>query len=215
MKALDAHGVVVDEIEALRLDESRRNEDVMWHMADLFGASHVHVLGPHLGDRARGAGEFGRICDEAAKHGVRAAIEFFPPTNVPDVRSAMEIVDAAGPEGGLCVDTWHHFRGARDWDALASIAADRVISIQINDGPERPALADYLEDTLANRLMPGDGDFDLVRFVRTLDASGVRVPYSVEVISTTPADPDPAALALRLADCTRQVLAAARNPAPG
>ena len=47
-------GLVVDEIEALRLDGTRRNEDVMWRMADMFGASHVHVLGPYAGDMRRG-----------------------------------------------------------------------------------------------------------------------------------------------------------------
>ena len=88
-------GLVVDEIEALRLDGTRRNEDVMWRMADMFGASHVHVLGPYVGDMSAAADELARICDEAATHGLRAAIEFFPPTNVPDVRTAMDIVRAA------------------------------------------------------------------------------------------------------------------------
>jgi sugar phosphate isomerase/epimerase len=208
-------GLAVDEIEALRLDGIRRNEDVMWRMADMFGASHVHVLGPYVGDMSAAADELARICDEAATHGLRAAIEFFPPTNVPDVRTAMDIVRAADRDAGLCVDSWHHFRGTCDWDELSAIGADRVISIQINDGPARPVLDDYLEDTLANRLVPGDGDFDLVRFVRSLDAMGVVAPYSVEVISSVPAESDPAALAQRLADATRRLLVEARNPVAG
>ena len=208
-------GLAVDEIEALRLDGTRRNEDVMWRMADMFGASHVHVLGPYVGDMSAAADELARICDEAATHGLRAAIEFFPPTNVPDVRTAMDIVRAADRDAGLCVDSWHHFRGTCDWEELAAIGADRVISIQINDGPAQPVLDDYLEDTLANRLVPGDGDFDLVRFVRSLDAMGVVAPYSVEVISSVPAEPDPAALAQQLADATRRLLVEARNPMAG
>ena len=205
----------MDEIEALRLDGSRRNEDVMWRMADVFAPSHVHVLGPYVGDIGRAADEFGRICDDASTHGVRVAIEFYPPTNVPDVFTAMEIVNASGRAGGVCVDTWHHFRGACDWDELAAIPRDRVVSIQINDGPTVPRVADYLEDTLSNRLPPGEGAFDLVRFVRTLDASGVVAPYSVEVMSATRAHAEPATLARRLADSTRGVLADARNRAAG
>jgi sugar phosphate isomerase/epimerase len=136
--ALDRHGLVVDEIEALRLDGSRRNEDVMWHMADLFGASHVHVLGPYSGDLAAGVDELERIADAGHEHGVRVAIEFFPPTNVPDVATAMEMVTASGRDIGLCVDTWHHFRGVHDWVALGTLAADQVVSIQINDGATVP-----------------------------------------------------------------------------
>ena len=215
VQTLDRHGLVVDEIEALRLDGSRRHEDVMWQMADLFGASHVHVLGPYAGDLAAGVDELARIADAADQHDVRVAIEFFPPTNVPDVRSAIEMATASGRDVGLCVDTWHHFRGAHDWGALSALAADRVVSIQINDGASVPVVADYLEDTTSNRLPPGDGDFDLVRFVRTLDSLGVVAPYSVEVFSTTPAAPDPAALAMLLADRTRRVLAEARNRAAG
>ena len=158
-------------------------------MADPFGASHVH--------------------------GLRVAIEFFPPTNVPDVRTAMELVIASRRDVGLCVDTWHHFRGAHDWVALGALTADHVASIQINDGAHEPTVADYLEDTLSPRVAPGAGDFDLVRFVRALDSMGVVAPYSVEVISTTPAAPDPAALATLLADRTRRVLGEARNRAAG
>lgn len=213
-KTAEQYALAVDEIEALRLDGERRNEDVMWHMADVFGASHVHVLGPYVGDMSAAADELGRIRDEAARHGVRAAIEFFPPTNVPDVRTAMEIVRAADGDSGLCVDTWHHFRGTCDWEELTAIPADRVISIQINDGPAQPVLDDYLDDTLANRLVPGEGEFDLVRFVRSLDAMGVVAPYSVEVISAVPAEPTPAALAHRLAGATRRLLAEARRPVP-
>lgn len=210
VQTLDEHGIVVDEIEALWLDGARRNEDVMWTMADLFSASHVHVLGPYEGGVTEVVAELRRIADAAAGRGVRVAIEFFPPTKVPDLRTAMEMITASGRDIGVCVDTWHHFRGAHDWDALGAVPADKVVSIQINDGAAEPELSDYFEDTLANRVAPGDGAFDLVRFVRTLDSLGVVAPYSVEVINATPPAADAAAVAALLADRTRQVLAAAR-----
>ncbi len=209
------HGLVVDEIEALRLDGSRKHEDVMWRMADVFGASHVHVLGSYSGGVDDAVEEFGRICDAAAAHGLRAAIEFFPPTNVPDIPTAMEIIEGAARIGaGLCIDTWHHFRGACDWDVLDRVPSDRVVSIQINDGPSEAEVEGYLEDTLQRRRIPGEGAFDLTQFVRTLDANGVTVPYSVEVISTVPAHADPGELTRLMAERTRAVLADARNRAP-
>ena len=113
----------------------------------------------------------------------------------------------------MCVDSWHHFRGTCDWEELAAIGADRVISIQINDGPAQPMLDDYLEDTLANRLVPGDGDFDLVRFVRSLDAMGVvgallRRGHLERARGVRPRG-------ARAATCRRHASAARRGSKPG
>jgi sugar phosphate isomerase/epimerase len=51
----------------------------------------------------------------------------------------------------------------------------------MSDGPRRPALADYKDDCLRNRVPPGDGEFGAVDFVRMLIDLGVDVPWSLEV----------------------------------
>ena len=51
----------------------------------------------------------------------------------------------------------------------------------MSDGPREPALADYKDDCLRNRVPPGDGEFGAVEFVRTLIDLGVDVPWSLEV----------------------------------
>jgi sugar phosphate isomerase/epimerase len=57
--------------------------------------------------------------------------------------------------------------------------------------------------------VPGDGDFDLVGFLRLVDEMGVRLPLSVEVMSVG-LEPRPAGeIARRLADATRAVVATA------
>lgn len=210
-RVLGEHGVALDEIEGLRLDGSRRHEDVVCRMADAFGASHVHVFPPYSGTIDDASVEFARICDLCAGYGLRAAIEFLPFTNLPDARAALEIVERADrPNGGLCVDSWHHFRGTVEWAALEALPPGRVVSVQINDGATRPAIHDYLEDTMTNRMVPGEGQFDLERFVRVLDARGVAVPYSVEVMSVELQSRDPADVARQMADRTRSLLTTAR-----
>jgi sugar phosphate isomerase/epimerase len=210
-RVLTRHGVALDEIEGLRLDGSRRHEDVVCRMAEAFGASHVHVFPPYAGTIDDAAIEFGRICDLCAGRDLRAAIEFLPFTNLPDARSALEIVERADrPNGGLCIDTWHHFRGTIEWAALEALPPGRVVSVQINDGPMDPAVDDYLEDTMSNRLMPGEGEFALERFVQVLDATGVDVPYSVEIMSVELQSRDPADVARQMADRTRSLLTTAR-----
>jgi sugar phosphate isomerase/epimerase len=129
-------------------------------------------------------------------------------TNIPDAGSAWELADLAGrPNAGLCVDSWHHFRGANDLDLLGSVPAERVFVVQINDGPRTRVHSDYYRDCTETRLPPGEGDFDLAAFVRTLEGMGVTVPYSVEVLSTELlARETPAELALHLATRTRTLI---------
>ena len=81
--------------------------------------------------------------------------------------------------------------------------------VQFDDGPMQPVLADYLEDTMHYRNVPGEGEFDLVTFLQALPAGP---PLSVEVIDDDLAGQPAADVARRLATATRAVLA--RQGAP-
>lgn len=188
----DDSGVTVAEIEALRgwaadqeaAAEHSSAEDTVWRMADTFGSRYVQVIGPFYGSLDQAADEFAALCDRAAAHGLVAGIEFLPFTNIPDAATAAAVVDRAGrANGGICVDSWHHFRGANDWGQLKALGADRIQAVQIDDGPMVPDDPDYYTDCLENRRVPGEGEFDLVSFVRLLDGMDVSVPVSLEVIS--------------------------------
>jgi sugar phosphate isomerase/epimerase len=61
-----------------------------------------------------------------------------------------------------------------------------------------------------HRLPPGEGDFDLIRFVRTMDAIGARAPYSVEVLSDDLMALPPEEVGRRLGNAARHVLERAR-----
>ena len=108
-------------------------------MADEFGSRYLQAIGPYEGTSIdQAASGFAGLCDRAAAHDLLVGIEFLPFTNIQTAAAAWPIVDAAGrPNGGLCIDIWHHKRGAND-DALL-IAADppeRVFAIQMSDGPD-------------------------------------------------------------------------------
>jgi sugar phosphate isomerase/epimerase len=185
--------LVVGEIEALKPwwgdpEEhvaSIRAEETVWRMADVFGSRYVQAIGPYYGTIDDAAEAFARLCDRAADHGVVVGIEFLPFTNIVDARTAAAIVDLAGrPNGGVCVDAWHHFRGAADPEQLRELTARRIVAVQIDDGTLVPEGDDYYTDCLENRRVPGEGEFDLVGFVGLLDEIGVDVPVSIEVISS-------------------------------
>ena len=219
---LDTFGQRVVEIEALKdwaMDgpaqaASRVVEERMYALADSLGPIRaMQVVGSYAGSLDDAAERFAALCDRAAEHGISPAIEFLPEmSNIPDARTALEIVRRADrPNGGLCVDSWHHERGANDLAQLREIPAERVVTVQINDGYLARTEADYYTDCTQNRLTPGEGEFGLVDFVRTLDEIGVEVPYSVEVISRDLLSLPAQEIARRVITGTRAVLADARN----
>jgi len=189
---LEQHGQCLAEIEVVSGlgrdgvggDRAATLEEVVFRMADRFGSRYVQVIGP-AGDLASGVRAFGSFCDRAAEHGLVVGLEFVPSmTDIETVDDARRIVEGAGrPNGGICVDSWHHQRGANDLSAIARLPGALVTGVQLDDGAIVPALDDYYRDTLTNRVAPGDGEFDLAGFVGALRGIGATVPWSVEVPS--------------------------------
>jgi sugar phosphate isomerase/epimerase len=215
---LDHHGMRVVEIEALRgwsgTETDREAEQAVFKMADALGpAHHVQVIGPYTGTLDDAAEAFAGICDRAAEHGLAAAIEFLPEmTNIPDAATAMQIVQTAGrPNGGICLDCWHHVRGANDDDMLRAIPPERIFAVQFDDGPRQRVDPDYYTDCTRYREVPGDGDFDLTGFLRLLAEMDVRLPLSVEVMSVSLQERPAGEIARRLADATRAVMTKSRR----
>lgn len=186
---LAEHGVALAEVEALSgwgavepTDRYMDFERLVWQMVDEFEARYVQAIGPTEGTRAEAAKRFGALCDRAAEHGAIVGLEFLPFTNIVTAADAVEIVESADrPNGGVCVDIWHHARGANDLDLIRAIPNDLIVGIQMSDGTAQPALDDYKDDCLRHRQPPGTGDFEAVDFVRTLLGKGVDVPWSIEV----------------------------------
>lgn len=143
----------------------------------------VEAFGMPFDGRAM-AGHFGRVCDVAAAHGLTAGLEFLPTGGIPDLASAWEIVRRAErPNGGLIIDSWHMTRSNSPMAALAVIPGERIVSIQLNDGPAEPE-ADLALAMMTARRLPGEGVFDLAGMMRALAASGTTAPVGIEVFST-------------------------------
>jgi sugar phosphate isomerase/epimerase len=183
---LDAHGIRLREIEVITdlgaTDAARARMDIAWRMADAFGSRYVQVIGPAGDDLQAAARSFGDLCDRAADHGLTVGLEFLPFNDIPTVHEARRIVEtAARPNGGICVDVWHHERGARDLDAIAALPGELITGIQLNDGTRRPEHPDYYTDCLANRRPMGAGEFDLDAFVDAVRGTGTTAGWSLEV----------------------------------
>lgn len=154
---------------------------------------------------------FGAVCQRAARHGLLVHLEFVPWAQIGDVETAWRIVGAANqPNGGVMFDSWHHFRSRVDNAALARLPAHAITAIQFNDAPAQ-AEPDLVEETMQRRLLPGDGDIDLVDITRQLAAIGCAAPVGAEIFSAElDALPHDEA-ARRAGDSLRRVLQQARG----
>ncbi|MCH2173795.1 sugar phosphate isomerase/epimerase [Myxococcota bacterium] len=124
---------------------------------------------------------FAGLCDRAREHGLSVMLEFLPWTQIADVRVAVDVLDRAGRDnGGLMFDTWHHYRGSA---SIEDVPGSRVFGIQVNDAPAHSSRS-LVEETTSHRLIPGEGDIDLVGNLAHLQATGCRAPVGVEIFSS-------------------------------
>jgi sugar phosphate isomerase/epimerase len=216
---LDASNLCLAEIEVLAgwatprpSDAYWQMESVVWDLVDGFESRYVQAIGPYEGTAVEAAEHFGALCDRAADHGAVIGLEFLPFTNIVDAADALAIVERADrPNGGLCVDIWHHARGANDLELIRSIPPELITGVQMSDGPTAPVLNDYKEDCLRHRVPPGEGTFGAETFVSTLLRMGVALPWSLEVCNDDVWGRPGADHVRRAADGMRKVLAGARG----
>jgi sugar phosphate isomerase/epimerase len=176
---LAEHDTRVAELEALPIFGDA-HLDTFVHLVATYRPDRIQTIPPFTGevDRVEAGAWLAKVADRIAPFGCALAIEFLPFTDIGDAAAAAELVDRASRSNvGLCVDSWHVFRGA-GLMSLAGLDPALVQSIQINDGPLDPVLDDYVQDCLHHREPPGEGEFDLRAF---MDLLPVDAPVSVEV----------------------------------
>jgi sugar phosphate isomerase/epimerase len=188
----------------------------LWKRPDFFDAAEnlgadtivaVHITGGDLAHDVAVEG-FGRLCDEAAEHGLRVALEFLPFSGIPDLPTAWSVVrDVARPNGGLVLDVCHLRRSRWDGGTLSSIPPDRIFGIQLGDGPTE-APADLREEAMFHRMLPGEGAFSVADVLGRLTELGVRAPIGPELYQRIWSERPAQEVASDLMAATRAVLSA-------
>jgi sugar phosphate isomerase/epimerase len=189
---IERHG-----LKMLGLQDLSINDDVAAVEADTrtlvatgaaLGARYLQAgITAPLGDKVVAATRAAHlICRDA---GMDIAMEFLPFLPLASIGQTRDVLDAAGMTGrNFVVDTWHFFNGPdgrsgeEGWAALAGIPVERIAFVQFNDHPPLES-DDLLSETIERRVMPGEGIFDLKRFVSTLRASGFDGVVGTENIS--------------------------------
>jgi sugar phosphate isomerase/epimerase len=189
------NGLEFVEIEAL-LDwfcegERRRTSDQSRHSmlanAERLGARHIKVVGDIVGDDwplDAVIESFAGLCDDAREAGTRVTIELFPESSIADLATGLAIVNGAGrSNGGLLLDIWHMVRGNIDFAEIAKLPHGTISHIELDDA----ALEQHgsiLDDTIDRRRFCGEGEFDVIGFLRSVQATGYDGLYGCEILST-------------------------------
>jgi sugar phosphate isomerase/epimerase len=170
----------------------------------------VHLTGGTV-DHDVAVEGYGQLCDDAAEHGLVVALEFMPFSGIPDLAAGWGIVgEADRPNGGLVIDVNHVRRSGSDLGLLDEIPPGMVRCVQLGDGPATPPGSTneaLLDEAMYHRRIPGEGDFDVAGFLRTLDAHGVRTRVGPEIFQERWRDQPAADTAAELMAGTLRVLA--------
>ncbi|WP_116950939.1 bifunctional sugar phosphate isomerase/epimerase/4-hydroxyphenylpyruvate dioxygenase family protein [Jiangella endophytica] len=136
-------------------------------------------------DDEHSAAQLRRLGDEAAPYGVRLAFEALAwGRYVDDYRRAWRITELADhPNVGVCLDSFHILSRGHDPAAIEDIPGEKIFFLQLADAPA--LTMDVLSWSRHHRLFPGEGAFDLSRFVGHVLAAGYRGPLSLEVFNDT------------------------------
>ena len=126
---------------------------------------------------------FASLCERALLHDLFVSLEFLPWSGISNLNAAFKIIETANqPNGGLMIDTWHHHRAGGKTEDLLQIPGEKIISTQIN-GVLRKPWDNMVEETLSARLLPGEGENDVVGFIKNLDKIHSKAPIGVEIFS--------------------------------
>ena len=192
----------------------REREDRAFQLAEQYGVRKVKafalaVPGVRLAPVEVLAKRFGALCDRAAAYGVDIALEslsFMPGFDHAGVVEVFRLADR--PNATVQVDMWHVFRDPTALPAIARLTGKQIGGVELCDGPLAPP-DDLMTEAVDGRLLPGHGEWDVLGLLCDLDAKGVEVPLSTEVLSTSMRALSPAENATRTMAAVREFLAGA------
>ena len=151
------------------------------HDLDLFaelGTERINTVSmdPDLG---RTCDAFAVLAELAAERGLRITTEFAPSLTVNDLPTALEAVHRVGrPDFRLLIDTMHLVRSGSGPADIAALDPDLIDYVQICDAPREPRFESYHEESMFERMVPGEGGLGLAELVAVLPKDRV---YAIEV----------------------------------
>jgi sugar phosphate isomerase/epimerase len=218
------HGIVHVELELgdywwtsgqRRADSDHVRRDLL-AAAPILGAKHIKVGVGFYGDTYDPEllrTEFATLASEAADVDVKIALEPCAFSMMPSLATAVDVItDVAHPNGGLLLDIWHIYRSGMDYPTMAEIVpTEHLFGVELDDGASE-MIGSGLEDTFDNRVLCGEGDFDVLSFIQAVHTLGYLGPWGVEMMSHQHRTLEPEEATARAYDAAQRCLALAAAP---
>ena len=189
----DDNGIKHIELEFLTdwfLDGERKQQSdlqkrKLMSAAEVLGAKHVKV-GDFFSEKysmPRLIESFAALCSEAAEHGTRIGFELMPFAMLTTLEDSLTMVEGAGAaNGGIIFDLWHVVKLGIPYEAVARVPSQYVLGVELNDGTFEAPWSLH-EDTINHRRLCGEGEFDIGSFIDSVERTGYKGPYGIEVLS--------------------------------
>jgi 2-keto-myo-inositol isomerase len=179
--------------------ERRAELEVQFELAEALGVprfviyDHVEAT-PKRDDHAVAAERLVSVAELAAKYRIRIALEFIARSRLlGSLPTALQVTrQAAQPNVGLCLDTFHFYAGVSKLEDLADLRPGEVEHVHFHDVP-RALPRELLVD--ADRIPPGLGVIPLGKVVEALKRIGYAGALSVELFAPEVQKADPLATA--------------------
>lgn len=129
------------------------------------------------------ASQLAQLAGLAGDHGIKVAYEALAwGKYVNDYEHAYRLVEMVDhPNLGTCLDSFHIL--SRDWDTapIEEINAEKIFFVQVADAPKLSM--DVLSWSRHYRVFPGEGQFELAKFMGHVVRAGYTGPVSLEVFN--------------------------------
>ena len=133
------------------------------------------------------AADYGRAAEALAEaatvargSGVGIALEFQKSAACASLDTTLALIAQSGAEGvGVCLDVFHYYTGPSKFEDLAYLSAANLAWVQVSDlsGTPRELAGD------ADRILPGEGDFQIGPILDHLGQIGYDGYVSLEVLN--------------------------------
>ena len=132
-------------------------------------------------DYSRAAQALVEVGALARTHGVEIALEFQRGARFcASLDTTLALIAQSGAEGvGVCLDLFHYYTGPSKFEDLAYLTKESLVWVQVCDlaGTPRELAGD------ADRIFPGEGDFQIDPILQQLAAIGYDGGVSLEVLN--------------------------------
>ena len=134
------------------------------NLSEILTVDHIDVFFVAPGDLAQSMGLIGQVGDPRVQDTIEGALEVMTGSGDPDATTVL--------------DPFHVFRGGGSVESISLLSESQIAVSHFNDVPADPP-REVQHDK--DRVMPGDGEFDLARYIELLLATGYDRYLSLEL----------------------------------